>query len=156
MTDEERATIIQRICNDALERKRVAARAYEKKYRDKNKAVVYEKNAAYWARNPGLRTHYRLRRLYGISLEERNEMFRRQGSVCASCGVSEPGGVNGWNVDHCHTTGQVRGVLCHNCNSALGQAKECPNRLRKLADYIERYTKDERSNSTRNNGDENG
>lgn len=42
------------------------------------------------------------------------------------------------NIDHCHETGKVRGMLCGPCNTALGYAKEDPNRLRGIADYIER------------------
>lgn len=40
-------------------------------------------------------------------------------------------------VDHCHTTNVVRGILCHNCNVAVGHAQDDPARLRRLANYLE-------------------
>lgn len=42
-------------------------------------------------------------------------------------------------VDHCHATGKVRKLLCHNCNRALGLMKDDPNLLRKAATYIETH-----------------
>jgi hypothetical protein len=41
-------------------------------------------------------------------------------------------------IDHCHESGRIRGVVHQGCNAALGQAKESPERLRALADYLER------------------
>ena len=42
-------------------------------------------------------------------------------------------------IDHCHTTGLVRGLLCNSCNLVLGAVGESPDRLRALAVYLERY-----------------
>jgi hypothetical protein len=42
-------------------------------------------------------------------------------------------------VDHCHDTGKVRRLLCHNCNRALGLFKDNSDILRKAADYVEEY-----------------
>lgn len=93
-----------------------------KRYRDKNPDKVRK-----WA----------LKR-YGITLEQWNEMFEAQGNVCASCRSPDPATKLGWNTDHCHTTGKVRGILCYACNLAIGHAKDCPNRLRACAEYLEK------------------
>jgi hypothetical protein len=58
--------------------------------------------------------------------------------ACPRCDACKKPFVNERScIDHCHTTGKIRGVLCNPCNTALGFAKESPHRLRSLADYIE-------------------
>jgi hypothetical protein len=60
-------------------------------------------------------------------------MLADQGHACLVCGDPDP-----TDVDHCHATNRVRGILCGLCNRALGQAKDSPARLRALAAYLER------------------
>lgn len=74
---------------------------------------------------------------YGITIAQFDELFLSQGSRCAICWCDEPG-KNGWQVDHCHTNGNVRGILCHRCNMALGLLKDNPNMLRIAVGYLER------------------
>lgn len=59
-------------------------------------------------------------------------MLESQGSVCAICGCLPP-----LCVDHNHVTGVVRGLLCRNCNLALGGFKDNPDSLRKAITYLE-------------------
>ncbi len=66
-----------------------------------------------------------LKHKYGITIEEYEAMFEKQGNACACCGTesnSTTGHRKTWNfsVDHCHTTGKVRGLLCSQCNRAIG------------------------------------
>lgn len=61
-----------------------------------------------------------LRRKYGISRSQFDAIFEAQGRHCALCPATNPGWRNGWCVDHDHTTGEVRGLLCHDCNTRLG------------------------------------
>jgi len=42
------------------------------------------------------------------------------------------------DVDHCHTTGEVRGLLCNRCNTGIGQFKDNPNILRSAARYLDK------------------
>jgi DNA-directed RNA polymerase subunit RPC12/RpoP len=79
---------------------------------------------------------YNLKAKYGISVEELEEMKRKQDFKCASCGDEFVPGVK-INVDHCHTSGTVRGILCPACNWALGLMKEDPDRIRALAAYAD-------------------
>ena len=66
-----------------------------------------------------------LKYLYGITLDEYNSKLENQGNGCAICGIKIPGGRGThFYVDHNHTTGKVRDLLCHNCNFILGYAKE--------------------------------
>jgi hypothetical protein len=73
---------------------------------------------------------------YGITLAQKTEMFQRQSGKCATCPfVFES--VSSAHVDHCHTTGKVRGLLCSSCNLVAGKAKDSPATLRSIADYLE-------------------
>lgn len=73
-------------------------------------------------------TDRRLRRVYGIGIEEYDRLLAAQGCVCAICGEPErqthKGTLKELTVDHDHETGAVRGLLCHRCNSALGQVQD--------------------------------
>lgn len=93
-----------------------------------------------WAkRNPDKVKAKRRRRTlkkYGLTIEEWNEMFASQGNSCAIC-LSKETARFGWATDHDHITGEVRGILCGNCNTAIGQMKDDPTRLRLAADYLE-------------------
>ncbi|MFE0383517.1 endonuclease VII domain-containing protein [Streptomyces bungoensis] len=73
-----------------------------------------------------------LKRQYGITEAERDELIVSQGGVCCICLAAPPA-----HVDHCHNTGRVRGVLCFSCNAALGQFKDQPEAIRRAAAYVE-------------------
>ena len=63
----------------------------------------------------------------------------RQGASCAICKSTEPCMKNAGRlyVDHCHETGEVRGLLCFRCNTMLGNAGDSPEVLRLAAEYLE-------------------
>jgi DNA-binding sugar fermentation-stimulating protein len=71
-------------------------------------------------------------RLYGLTLADFACLLDEQDYLCAVC--KEPGNLV---VDHCHETGQVRGLLCHGCNVGLGYFVDSPTRLRQAAEYLE-------------------
>lgn len=81
-----------------------------------------------------------LRRNYGITLEDYDAMYEKQNGQCAICGSNNPGGR--WNhfaVDHDHETGEVRELLCNNCNTAIGLLKESPELIRLAAHYLDKH-----------------
>lgn len=80
------------------------------------------------------------RRKYGMPKEGKEAMLAAQGGVCASCGVDDPGSAKGWHIDHNHSTGEVRAILCHGCNVALGLLGEDPERIQRLADYARSHS----------------
>ena len=60
-------------------------------------------------------------RMYGITIEDYVRMLEEQGGRCAICRTDEPGGSGSrFAVDHDHKTGEVRGLLCKNCNTGIG------------------------------------
>lgn len=77
--------------------------------------------------NPRAIKSQRLKAAFGITLEQYEEMLESQGGVCAIC--YRPPEANSRSkkqlaVDHCHKTGAIRGLLCANCNNALGLFKD--------------------------------
>jgi hypothetical protein len=78
-------------------------------------------------------------RVYGLSSQEYDTLYSKV--ECYICGSKEYIGVYGkvkeLSVDHCHTTGKVRGLLCQSCNVGLGAFKDNPASLRKAASYLE-------------------
>ena len=86
-----------------------------------------------------------LRRSYGITLTEYERLLEKQHHRCAICGGE--GFLMDKNrhriklvVDHNHSTGEVRGLLCHNCNRALGLLHDDENSLRKALSYLQGAT----------------
>ncbi|WP_324607762.1 endonuclease VII domain-containing protein [Streptomyces sp. NRRL F-5123] len=73
-----------------------------------------------------------LRRRYGITETDREAMVASQMGLCVICLAAPP-----IHVDHCHETGRVRGVLCFNCNSAIGKLGDDPGTLRRAIAYLE-------------------
>jgi hypothetical protein len=145
-------------------------RDYARSYRAENLELVKQKSANYHAENKDLINekkklhrikpatiesrkayniayadrgkHLKLMRLYGISLEEYNQMLSNQGGVCAICRevevCSDPraGRTIGLAVDHDHTTGKIRGILCSKCNKAIGLLKDDTSLLASAIDYL--------------------
>jgi hypothetical protein len=72
---------------------------------------------------------------YGITGEEFRTLVEKQGLKCPICNrdiTKNP------SVDHDHVTGKIRGLICNNCNLSVGNAEDSPDRLRAMAEYLER------------------
>ena len=85
------------------------------------------------------RRDFEYQRKYGVSLNDVDEMRKDQDYRCKICGVHEEDAVGkhgGLYVDHCHTTGKVRGLLCHNCNAGLGHYKDDVDLLLAAIQYL--------------------
>lgn len=114
---------------------------YAANYRNENKEKIKKDRKD----NPDKHKNYNLKRDYGITVEDYNSLLEDQNFSCASCGISttELENNNQWKrhhklvVDHCHETGRIRGLLCNNCNTALGMVKESLAVLEGLKRYVE-------------------
>ncbi|RDI65760.1 endonuclease VII domain-containing protein [Nocardia pseudobrasiliensis] len=71
---------------------------------------------------------------YGITRDGYRRLFADQGGVCAIC--AEPAEDVPLVVDHQHGSGQVRGLLCHGCNTGIGLLKDNPATLLRAAAYL--------------------
>jgi len=77
---------------------------------------------------------------YGLTMEQYAKLLEQQGGVCAICkGEETRAAPVNLAVDHDHETGEVRGLLCSNCNRALGLFKDSAENLEKAARYLESY-----------------
>ena len=79
-----------------------------------------------------------LRKQYGISLEEYDELLSLQGGKCLLCRELPDDGYS-LAVDHDHATGKIRGLLHNRCNIAIGMLRDSPELCRKAAIYLERF-----------------
>lgn len=78
-----------------------------------------------------------LKRKYGITPEQYDDLLAAQGGVCAICGdPSEDSRGYRMHVDHCHDTGRVRGILCGPCNRGLGNFEDDVDRLLAAVAYL--------------------
>lgn len=78
----------------------------------------------------------RLKSRYRISLQSWEEMFEAQSGRCAICREAPAAGRFGLVVDHCHSTGLVRGLLCAPCNSGIGFLGDNADRALAAAVYL--------------------
>jgi len=79
-----------------------------------------------------------LKKKYDIDLEQLEQMFISQAGKCAIC-LDDFKTTKNMCVDHNHTTGQIRQLLCQKCNSAIGFFKENPLILARAIDYLNRW-----------------
>ena len=77
-----------------------------------------------------------LKKRYGITMEQYEKMLVAQHHGCKICGISSEEHGRFLFVDHCHTTGKIRGLLCHSCNTAIGLLKENLGNFRKAMQYL--------------------
>jgi hypothetical protein len=83
----------------------------------------------------GSSRNYHLKHRYGLTEAEVDAMIAAQDGLCALC-RERPAE----HVDHCHLTGEVRGVLCSCCNQGLGNFRDRADTLRQAIDYLETTT----------------
>lgn len=113
----------------------------ERKIRDSKNIKVIRKSRVDWARNnPDKVKETKLKRKYNLTLNQYNELYIEQKGVCAVCFCPETtkylGKIRQLCVDHNHSNGKVRGLLCSNCNRAAGLLKDSPVVCSSLVNYL--------------------
>jgi hypothetical protein len=128
-------------------------KAYHKKYhakwykehkekRLKQIAEYVEGKPKEWIQAKGRKHH--LKRRYNITPQEYETKLASQDYKCAICGKDASdnkrgGKLDPLHIDHCHKTKQIRGLLCHQCNSGLGQFKDNISHIQKAIDYLRKH-----------------
>lgn len=110
------------------------------------KACLTEQRRGRYASNNGVDRAYAelLRREYGLTLDDYNQMVRAQGNRCAICKRPETatyksGRVKRLAVDHDHATNQVRALLCHRCNLLVWALEDNHTTLSSVEAYVEKH-----------------
>jgi len=99
-----------------------------------------EKKKIYHLNNRKVAHGWHLKSKYGITLVDYQKMLDLQNGKCAICGSDKPkGNYRHFAVDHNHTTGELRGLLCTQCNTGIGLLQDSPDLLLKAAEYIQSY-----------------
>jgi len=111
-----RCNICQRAAiNDWYQRNKESQRKKSRDYKKNNKFLI-------WSRN------------YGVSEELVKEVYESQEGLCAICEKKKR-----LNLDHCHSSGQLRGFLCTLCNTGLGALGDTEDSLKRAHEYLLRF-----------------
>jgi hypothetical protein len=109
-------------------------RQYRTENRERLNAEARERRA------PGSQNDYKRLRRYGLTPADYVRMLADQDDCCAICGAEflfDVGVTYAPNIDHCHVTGRVRGLLCGKCNRGIGMLRDDATLLRNALEYIE-------------------
>lgn len=111
----------------------------DRKTRDRKmhecKECVLKRSAINYAKNPSRNADGHRKHKYRLTPEQYKKLLEDQLELCAICSefLDVP------CVDHDHSTGQVRGLLCRNCNRGLGAFKDNTDLLQLAAKYLEAF-----------------
>jgi hypothetical protein len=84
---------------------------------------------------------WQYKKRFGITIETYNQMLLEQNNSCAVCERQPTDFKRKFSIDHDHKTGEIRGLLCDNCNHALGMVNDNSLLLQKLILYLEKYNR---------------
>lgn len=112
-------------CRECLN-KRSKARHHERKHEPDYRKQLHEVQKRRRAKK------------YGLSVDDVEAMLKAQDGKCAICGEKNSGNRINLYVDHDHKTGKVRGLLCHHCNTGIGQLGDDIRLVQAAVEYLKR------------------
>ena len=84
-------------------------------------------------------TNWRMKHKFGITSDDKKNMFLCQNKLCKICSTEMTlvgGSDNSAQIDHCHKTGKIRGIICRKCNLGIGHFNDSPELLEKAIKYL--------------------
>jgi hypothetical protein len=116
------------------------SKEYTRKYRTEHREYFSQRNKEWIKQHPREAKSRWLKKVYGISIDDYEQLLERQNGRCAAC--RKLPGRRALCVDHDHNSSEtgkirIRGLLCDFCNQALGYVYDNPDILRSLANYLE-------------------
>lgn len=117
---------------------REKVRKHNKEWKERNPEKVRASKRLWRSRHSTHNNYYK----YGVTEEWYQAKLKDQGQCCAICGTKDSGTRRGFqfHIDHCHKTGQLRGLLCYRCNIFLAHLEHDPSRYTKAVNYLEQYS----------------
>ena len=109
-------------------------------YRAANKEKIKAQQAEWRKNNKRYIKEANMRRTSGMTLVDYERKLEEQNyrcAICENCLLLEP--LKRIHGDHCHVTGQPRGILCHECNTGIGLLQDDPDLLRAAINYLEKW-----------------
>lgn len=137
-----------------IEQKREKNRLKNKLWREKNREKCCKSTTQWRNKNPEYEINHKLKTRYGITTEKYTELLVMQENRCAICGNEETAvhkktkKIQKLAVDHCHKTGEIRSLLCQDCNRGIGLFHEDVSRLKNAIDYLMKF---QQSNTIKEN-----
>ena len=108
-----------------------------KEWNQKNRTRANAKAGKWRVNNQEKVVDSRIKNIYGVSLDHIENLYDAQCGKCALCG--EPVSRDKIQIDHCHKTRVVRGLLCRKCNIGLGMFNEDSSLIEKAVSYINQF-----------------
>lgn len=118
---------------------------YGKTYRKENRERIKKLQEVWRQNNPKkCQNYYRnsVLKIYGITPQEYDALLKNQNGKCAICRRPHTDFERRLHVDHDHSTGKVRGLLCVKCNQGIGYLDDCPELLERARQYLLRSKKE--------------
>jgi hypothetical protein len=128
------------------QKRRADQLAYAREYNVRNREAIAARKKKYMqdmseedrAKHLETKRANSIMKRYGVTPDNYKAMLEAQGGTCALCPrTPEQERYNKLSIDHCHTTGKVRGLLCASCNHGLGKLGDSSEGLKRALDYIE-------------------
>jgi hypothetical protein len=120
---------------------RECERDYAKQFRKQHPDKIRERKKRWAIRYPDKAYRGWKRRSWrrlGLDPDEVERYIAAHNNLCEICGTKTD--IRSLAVDHCHTTGKLRGLLCSNCNCGLGMFQDSPQLLMKAETYLQTKT----------------
>lgn len=126
---------------------KTCVKEYQANHRERTLQRERERHKKIVQLNPLHNSEQNLKRKFGMSLKDKEKLWREQNEKCGNIACLKPLLLFGRKeeldsiacVDHLHGTSTVRGLLCHDCNKALGYVRDSTNRLQGLVSYLTNF-----------------
>lgn len=118
-----------------INRERIRKNA--KNHYEKHKDSISLKNKERYNKDYRSFKHQDLKKLYKMTIDQYEQLLEQQNHSCAICKTHKDNFTRDLSVDHCHITNKIRGLLCTNCNRAVGNVKDSVKIAKNLIKYLE-------------------